>query len=58
MSKYTLTIEELYKWAVKNQIQNYNIEVQYRDDGGDYYGTEAISIDYIRIRSDEKKVIL
>lgn len=38
-----MTIAELYNWAVKNHAENLEIEVQYRDDGGWYYGTD----DYI-----------
>lgn len=35
--KYT-TIEDLYKWAVKNNALTLPIGIQYQDDGGHYHG--------------------
>jgi hypothetical protein len=37
-----MTIKELYDAAKILGIENYNIEVQYRDDGGFYSGTEEL----------------
>ena len=51
-----MTIEEFYKWAKENSITDYTMKVQFRDDGGDYYGED----EEIRrwIWNDEKEVIL
>jgi len=53
-----MTIKELYNDAVKKGIENYNIEVQYRDDGGSYPGTESIDADYIEVNNEKQIVIL
>lgn len=29
-----MIIKELYEWAVSIVVENYDIEIQYRDDGG------------------------
>lgn len=51
-----MTIEEFYKWAKENNVTDYTIKIQYRDEGGDYYGED----EEIRcwIWNDEKEVIL
>lgn len=38
-----MTIQELYKWAVNNNAENLDIEIQYRDSGGYYEGTTDLS---------------
>lgn len=48
-----MTIKQLYEWAVKNEVENYDIEIQYRDSGGYYYGSSSlyesdIDIDHLR----------
>lgn len=35
-----MTITELYEWAMLNNCENLDIEIQYRDGGGDYSGTD------------------
>ena len=51
-----MTIEEFYRWAKENNVTNYTMKIQYRDDCGDYYGeTEEIRCS---IHNDEKEVIL
>ena len=35
-----MTIKDLYEWAVQNNALYLDIEVQYRDDGGDYPGRD------------------
>ena len=40
-----MTIEEFYKWAKENNITDYTMKVQYRDDGGDYYGEDNVIMD-------------
>lgn len=51
-----MTIEELYNWATKNDCEDYEVEIQYRDDGGDYSGTDNNI--YCIVDTDNKKVIL
>lgn len=48
-----MTIKELYKWAVSHGAENLSVEIQYRDGGGYYNGTdllyeENIEIDFLR----------
>ena len=49
-----MTIQELYDWAKENKVENCKIAIQYRDDGGDYYGVD----DYVELRIKDNKVIL
>ena len=51
-----MTIEEFYQWAKEHNVTDYTVKIQYRDDGGDYYGED----EEIRcwIWKDEKEVIL
>lgn len=35
-----MTVKELYEWAKKHDCLDFDIGVQYRDDGGLYYGIE------------------
>ena len=35
-----MTVKELYEWAKKNNAENFDIEIQYRDGGGYYSGTD------------------
>lgn len=37
-----MTIKELYEWAKKNNCEEYEVEIQYRDDGGYYTGTDDL----------------
>lgn len=37
-----MTIKELYEWAIKNNVENCEVEIQYRDGGGTYYGTDDL----------------
>lgn len=36
-----MTIQELYNFGKEHGILNYELRVQYRDDGGDYYGEDT-----------------
>ena len=51
-----MTIQELYDWAKEKGVLNYELRVQYRDEGGDYYGED----DELRLCDypDNKTVIL
>lgn len=44
-----MTPKDLYKWAVEHGVEDCDIEIQYRDDGGYYCGTTDASIDEIEI---------
>jgi hypothetical protein len=33
-----ITIQDLYNWAKEHNYLDYKIRIQYRDDGGDYFG--------------------
>lgn len=35
-----MTVKELYEWAVENKAEDLEIEIQYRDGGGYYCGTD------------------
>lgn len=44
---YFMTIEDLYQWAKENGREKANIRIQYRDDGGYYYGyNDMIALEY------------
>jgi len=45
----TMTIQDLYEWAVKHNATNLDIEIQYRDDGGYYSGTTDLCASDIEI---------
>lgn len=44
-----MTVKEFYEWAKKNQCENYEVEIQYRDSGGCYNGTADLREDEIEI---------
>ena len=48
-----MTIKDLYEWAVRNNCENYEVEIQYRDDGGYYNGTCDLREDEIEIDRDK-----
>ena len=33
-----ITIQDLYNWAKQHNYLDYKIRIQYRDEGGDYFG--------------------
>ena len=37
---YKCTVEEFYRYMKNNGKENYQMLVQFRDDGGDYYGAD------------------
>ena len=62
-----MTIEQIYNWAKENNVENVEVVIQYRDEGGDYFGADEeirMSIgyynkhhdyvDYSGVCSDEK----
>lgn len=53
-----MTIKELYEWAVKNGVEDYDVEVQHRDGGGYYYGTSTLYVEDIEIDHLRAEVII
>lgn len=55
-----MTPKDLYEWAVKHNVQDCDIEVQYRDGGGYYSRTTDVCLDEIEIenRSCGKVIVL
>ena len=47
-----MTPKDLYEWAVKHDVQDCDIEIQYRDDGGYYEGTTNARLDEIEIKNE------
>jgi hypothetical protein len=35
-----ITIRDLYDWAKKHYYLDYRIRIQYRDEGGSYFGSD------------------
>ena len=59
------TIKELYEWAVKNNVENLPIGLQFQDEGGAYSGDtfSAYALDYevsasIEYSGDDEYVLL
>ena len=53
-----MTIKELYEWAVKNGVENCDIEIQYRDSGGYYSGSDTLHEEDIEIDNLHAAVFL
>lgn len=51
-----MTIQQLYEWAIKKGIQNYNVEVE-RMDGFDSAVVEDVEICDIAIEEDFRRII-
>ena len=47
-----MTPRDLYEWAVKHDVQDCDIEIQYRDGGGYYCGTTDARLDEIEIKNE------
>ena len=45
-----MTIKEFYEWGKKNGVENAAVEIQYRDDGGYYNGTDDLNGDLLDIQ--------
>lgn len=35
-----ITIQDLYDWAKDHNYLDYKLRIQYRDEGGDYFGND------------------
>ena len=56
-----MTVKELYEWAVSQGAEDLDIEIQYRDGGGFYYGVDDCDDPAIRPREhsyNTEKVVL
>lgn len=53
-----MTIKELYETAQASHIEDYDIEIQYRDGGGYYGGTEELRGEEIVVNDIRRIVIL
>lgn len=53
-----MTIRELYEWAKQQGIEDYDIEIQYRDGGGYHYGTDDANFYDIETKHDKKIIII
>ena len=51
-----MTIKEFYEWAKENNVSDYTMKIQYRDDCGYYYGKDEEI--YCLIHNDKKEVVL
>ena len=53
-----MTVQELYDFAKERNILDYEIEAQYADDGGYYYGSRTTNEDDIEIEDNVKTIII
>lgn len=53
-----MTIKELYEMAQASHIEDYNIEIQHRDSGGYYEGTDELMKEEITVNDIERVVTL
>lgn len=51
-----MTIEELYKWAVEHDCADFEMRIQYRDEGGEYFGCDEEV--FLTINDEDKTVKL
>lgn len=51
-----MTIKEFCQWAKENNVEGYEVVVQYRDGGGEYYGKDTEV--YCYIDNEKKEVVL
>lgn len=53
-----MTIKELYEMAQAHHIEDYDIEIQYRDGGGIYSGTEELRKEDVTVNDIQRVVTL
>lgn len=51
-----ITIQDLYNWAKDHNCLDCKIRIQYRDDGGNYYGSDKEVL--LVINKENKTIIL
>lgn len=53
-----MTIEEFYNWAIENGVEDYYIQIQYRDSGGYYCGRDDLIAYDIEIDRERMEVTI
>lgn len=53
-----MTIKELYEMAQASRIEDYEIEIQYRDGGGCYEGTDELRKKDINVNDVQRVITL
>ena len=53
-----MTVQELYDYAKEKNILDYDIEAQYADSGGYYYGSRITDCGDIERKDDIKTIII
>lgn len=53
-----MTIRELYEWAEEHDVADCKIEIQYRDGGGYYSGTDILRKEEIEIKNDGYREVI
>ena len=48
-----MTVREFFDWAKRNNCLDYEVEIQYRDSGGCYYGTDDLRESEIEINREK-----
>ena len=56
MEVRNMTVQELYEYAKQCGVSDYEIRVQFRDDGGEYQGTDAFL--YLLAEKEGKVLVL
>lgn len=51
-----ITIQDLYNWAKEHNYLDYKIRIQYRDEGGTYFGSDKEV--FLSTNEKDKTVIL
>lgn len=51
-----MTVRELYEYAKQRDILDYEVRVQFRDDGGEYQGADAFL--YLLAEKEEMVLVL
>lgn len=54
-----MTVKEFYHWACKNNLENFDIEIQHRSGAGYHYGRDSLNhVLEIEVDHEEQIVIL
>ena len=51
-----MTVRELYEYAKENNLLDYEVRIKYRDDGGEYQGTDPDL--YLVVKESRKVLVL
>ena len=59
LEEVRMTVKELYDWACENNLEDFDIEIQYRSGAGYHYGRDSLNHEWeIEVDHEEKIVIL